>query len=97
MASMAYTRKGRSVDTRNDHRHALTCVEGVLPKLFNKFHKITLNKGDLFLKASFSSEFPRSLDLEVVIIQADNIGIGKLGNLASGSTNTAADIEDAHS
>jgi hypothetical protein len=36
------------------------------------------------------------LDLVVVVVQAGDVGIGELCNLARRSTDTAADVEDLH-
>jgi hypothetical protein len=37
-----------------------------------------------------------SLDLVVVVVQTGDVSTCELGNLASGTTNTAADIENLH-
>ena len=37
-----------------------------------------------------------TLDLVIVVVQADHIAAGKLDDLTSGSSNTAADVKDAH-
>lgn len=38
----------------------------------------------------------RALNLVVIVVQASNVGSSELGDLASGSTNTTANIKNLH-
>lgn len=74
----------------------INSIERVLSKLLSELHEVTFGKGDLVLETSLFGVLPSPLDLEVVVVQSDNVSVGELGNFPGGSTNTASDVEDAH-
>ncbi len=57
-------------------------------------HKITFCETQLVCKAFFCSILCCSFDLIIIVVQADNIGAGKLCYFSSRSSYTASDIQD---
>ena len=93
---MAYTKDNyqpcRRVQKGNEH----TSIEVIFTKLLGKLHKVTLDKGNLILQTGLLGVVPCTTELEFVVVEADNLNVGKAGDFASGSTNTTANIENAH-
>lgn len=85
---------------RNSTRHPCkrrhTSIERVLAELLSELHEVTLDEGDLILEAHLLRVLPGTLELEVVVVEADDVGVAELGNLASGATDTATDVEHTH-
>mgnify|MGYP007051648699 CR=1 FL=1 len=74
-----------------------TSIERVLSKLLAELHEIALHKGDLVLKAHLLGVLPRPLELEVVVVQANDLRVAELSDLAGRAANTASDVEHTHS
>lgn len=47
-------------------------------------------------ETAFLSVLGRTLNLVVVVVEADNVDAGETGDLTGGTTDTAADIENRH-
>jgi hypothetical protein len=77
--------------------HERTCIETILPKLFAKFHKVSLPEIDQMTESSLLSVLPRTSDLEIVIVHSGDGGIGEMSDLTSGTSDTAPHVEDFHS
>lgn len=73
-----------------------TSVERILPKLLRQFHKVALDIRDLVLEASMFRIPPCLVDLVLVVVDTNNVHIGKGGNLACGAPDTTPYIEHAH-
>lgn len=73
-----------------------TRIKRVLPKLLDELHKVTLHERDLAIDARLFRVLPRSLNLEIVVVQANNIDVCEAGDFAGWSTDTTANIQDAH-
>jgi len=61
------------------------------------YHEVTLDERELFGKAFFLGIPRGTLDLIIVVVQANNIRSGKFDNLSSGSANTTSNIKYLHS
>lgn len=81
----------RSVDSRLD---GVDSIEGVVWEAH--LHEVTLGEAELVRQTITLSIPRRTLDLVVVVVEADNIGICELDNLTSRATNTTADIQNLH-
>lgn len=73
-----------------------TGIKAILPKLLRQLHKVPFNKVDLVAQPRLASLLVGALDLEIIIVETGNVGIGKTGNFAGGATDTASDVQDAH-
>lgn len=85
---------------RETHRlmrdHELTGIESVLPKLLGELHKIPLFEINQVAQSSLFRVLSSPGDLEIVVVQPGDPGVGKVGDLTGGATDTAADVEDLH-
>lgn len=59
-------------------------------------HEVALDEGELVGETSLDGILCRSVDLVVVIVQARDMGVGELGDLAGGTTDTTANIQNLH-
>lgn len=60
------------------------------------YHKVTLDELEL-ARQTFLDRVPGGTgNLVVVVIEARDVGISELGNLPSGSTDTAANVQNLH-
>ena len=71
-------------------------VERVLPKLLGELHEVTLDKLDLVLEAQVLGVLGRTTNLECIVVQTDNVDIGKPGDLTCWAADTAPDVQNAH-
>lgn len=74
----------------------LTGIEAVLAKLISQVHKVALGKGDFVRETGLLGLVVGTLDLEVVVVETDNVGVREPSNLPSGSTDAATDVENSH-
>jgi hypothetical protein len=74
----------------------LTGIEAVLAKLISQVHKVALGKGDFVGETGLLGLVVGTLDLEVVVVETDNVGVREPSNLPSGSADTATDVENSH-
>jgi hypothetical protein len=74
----------------------LTGIESVLPKLLRELHKVALLEIDQMAQPSLFGVLSSPGDLEIVVVQPGDPGVGKVGDLTGGATDTAADVEDLH-
>lgn len=61
------------------------------------YHEVTLDIGQLVGQLLLGGIVCGTLNLVVVVVESDNVGTSELGNLASGATDTTANIENVHS
>lgn len=71
-------------------------VEAVGAELLLEGHKVALDKRNLVGETSASRLLASAADLELVVVDTDNVGVREASNLAGGTTNTTADVENAH-
>jgi len=71
-------------------------VERVLPKLLGELHEVTLDELDLILETKLLGVLGRTTDLERVVVQTDNVDVGKPGDLACWTADTTADVQNTH-
>ena len=69
-------------------------VEGVLGEVH--LHEITLHERVLVGNAGLLGVVGGTLDLVVVVVEANDVDTGEAGHLAGGTADTAADIKDLH-
>ena len=81
---------------RLQYEMLLTSIEIVLPELLRQLHEVTLHELDLLLQSSVFCEPPRPVDLEVVVVEANNLDVGKARNLPRWAADTTANIENTH-
>lgn len=81
----------RSVDSRLD---GVNSIEGVVGEAH--LHEVTLGEAELVRQTITLSIPRRTLDLVVVVVETDDIGVCELDNLTSRTTNTTADIQNLH-
>ena len=74
----------------------LTGIKRVFPKLLGKFHEIPLFEIDQMTQPGLFRVFPRTGQLEIIVVDPRDPRVGKVGDLARGSTDTAPDVEDFH-
>ena len=67
------------------------CIKLVVGR--GDFEEVALLERDGVGKAGFRCEFARALDLVVVVVQPDNVGLAKQGNLARRAAHAAAHIQ----
>lgn len=79
-----------------DEDMARTSVDGVLAEGLAQLHEIGLLERDLVAQASQSGLLGSSINLEVVVVDANDSGVGETSDLPSRSTDTATDVEDFH-
>lgn len=97
MASIAYTKAIQSdVASYHDELEGLTSIKASLAKHLAQSHKVTLHEFDLVRETSGSGILARPANLEVVVVHADDLDASEACNLARGTSNTTADIENAH-
>jgi hypothetical protein len=99
--------EGRCVDGGLD---GVDCIEGVVgerhllvpvseaQKLLRdeSYHKVTLGELELVRQTLLLGIPSGTLNLVVVVVEANNVDAGELDNLSCRSSNTAPNIEDAH-
>lgn len=71
-------------------------IERILAELVDKFHEVTLDELDLALETQILDVLGGTTDLESVVVQADDVDVGKPGDLTGGTTDTTADVENTH-
>ena len=71
-------------------------IKRVLPELFGELHEVTLDELNLILKTQSVDQLGRTTDLEGVVVQTDDVDVGEPGDLSRGTTDAAADVENAH-
>jgi len=76
---------------------ALTSVKRVLPKLLAELHEIPLFEIEQMTQPSLGRVFSSTGQLEIVVIDTGNVGVGETGDLSSGTSDTTPDVEDFHS
>lgn len=74
----------------------LTRVKAVLAKLLGDLHEVALGVRDLVAQARLPGLGVGALELEVVVVETDDVDVGESSDLTGRSTDTAADVEDAH-
>lgn len=80
-----------SVDSRLD---GINGIEGVVGEAH--LHEVTLGEAEL-VRQTIALGIPRrTLNLVVVVVETDDIGVRELNNLTSWTTNTTADIQNLH-
>jgi hypothetical protein len=77
-------------------RPGLTGIKSVLPKLLRELHKVPLFEIDQVAQPSLFRVLSSPGDLEIVVVQPGDPGVGKVGDLTGRATDTAADVEDLH-
>ena len=60
------------------------------------YHEVSLHELQLFRQADLGGGRSCAFYLVVVVVEPGDIDIGESSNLASGTSDTAADIEDIH-
>ena len=83
----------RRVHGRLDGVHR---VERVLAKLLRELHEVPDGVRHGVRQARLRGELARAADLEVVVVEADDVHVRELRDLARGSADAAADVEHAH-
>lgn len=77
-------------------RPGLTGIKSVFPKLLRELHKVPLFEIDQVAQSSLFRVLSSPGDLEIVVVQPGDPGVGKVGDLTGRATDTAADVEDLH-
>ena len=83
----------RRVDGRLDGIHR---VEAVLAKLLRELHKVADDELHALLEARALRVHARAPDLVLVVVQADDVHVRELRDLARGPADAAPDVEHAH-
>lgn len=71
-------------------------VKRVLPKLLRELHEVSDGVRHTVRKPRLRREGARPADLELVVVETDDVHVGKRRNLARGAADATTDIENAH-
>lgn len=83
----------RRMDRRLDR---VDGVEAVLPELVDELHEVAFREGHLVLEARILRVLACTLDLEVVVVEANDVDVREGSDFPSGTADTAADVEHPH-
>lgn len=84
------------MSNNNDRGRRLTSIKVSFSKLLRKLRKVTLHKRNLVLQSHLLRVLSRPTNLEVVVVETNDLHVGEHRNFTSGSTDTTADVQDAH-
>ena len=73
-----------------------TSIKVVRAELLDELHEVALDERDLVLEACVLGVLARAADLVFVVVETDDLHVGEARDLPSGTTNTATNVEDAH-
>lgn len=85
--------KGRGVASSLNR---VNSVKAVGAKLLLKLHEVALDEREVVRETSLGSLLASTANLELVVVDTNNLGVTEAGDLASGSTDTATDVKNAH-
>ena len=71
-------------------------VKAVRTELLLELHEVALDEREVVRETGLGGLLASAANLELVVVDADNLGIGEAGNLASRATNTATNVKHAH-